>query len=1187
MSKFGSHPTAETESVPDQFLDEDTLSDDLYQHTNNDLEDNCSVHSSTGRTTKSGSEEDDDGKLQFAKRETQAVLRLRLLVFDFLIVATIAVSLITYFTSTSAEMAEYNSQYDAAAEKVMDAFMDIAVSKLAAVSGLAVTMAAHAEETQSLFPFVTLSRFQERAATYLDQSGALYIHVSPLVVKEQRKDWELYVTGNESLWIEEGLQYQDNIGLLNFTDMPDKHEEHDHIAERWPIWFHNLKGLAVTDKGQGPYLPTWQTTPIVYNGQEVNENILKSRRAYIGANLSLSSRSVVVDKFLMAPPGSMNSTGNQDTEWFSLLLGIKQQQQVYYPGDPLSQVFVPVFDTLDKESQKAVGVQTVWIRWLDYFKGILPEKKVGIYVVLSDSCGGNFTYIINGKDVVAAGEGDQHQRRYDDMVRTTSLESVTSIDDGTEQGLPIMQGHCNVNVQVYPSNEFHSIYNTNIPAFMTAAVVLIFVCTALLFIMYDRLVERRQRLVMANAEQTNAIVSSLFPKQVRDRLMQQAAPVKDANGRSSSFMAPNRRLKGYLNGVEDDDMCLAPIADLFPHCTVLFADISGFTAWSSTRDPAQVFILLQTVYQAFDRIAKRRKVFKVETIGDSYVAVTGLPEPQEMHAVIMSRFAAECRIKMNQLVNQLETSLGPDTADLSMRFGLHSGPVTAGVLRGERARFQLFGDTVNTAARMESTGERDMIQISHITYELLLEAGKHTWVKPRLDCVKAKGKGTLRTYWLQISGSRKASSNSDENGSAGLLLPADSSDTLSDNPSPIPASVSTGANVVDANAAKKQARLVNWMVELFKEHIQKMLAQRSKPSNRAQRAPRAHYTPRMDQTSLDEVAEVIYLPRFNAKTLADVKDPKFVPVSPIVIRQLHKFITTIANHYLDNPFHNFEHACHVTMATNKFLKRIVTPDLGKGEEKEMAAKMHDYTHGINSDPLTLLAIVFSALIHDVDHRGVSNGQLVKENQEMFERYGNKSVAEQNSLDLAWDLLMGEQFEELRDCLFTNNKELYRFRQVIVNVVLATDIFDPELNGLRKKRWERAFSTEISDDENRDLRATIVIEHIIQASDVSHTMQHWHIYRKWNQRLFLELYRAYCEGRMAKDPSEFWYKGEIGFFDNYIIPLAKKLKDCQVFGVSSDECLNYAIQNRDEWKEKGQEIVAEMMQDVTEMEMRPL
>lgn len=93
-------------------------------------------------------------------------------------------------------------------------------------------------------------------------------------------------------------------------------------------------------------------------------------------------------------------------------------------------------------------------------------------------------------------------------------------------------------------------------------------------------------------------------------------------------------------------------------------------------------MLLQTIYQAFDVIAKRRKVFKVETIGDSYVAVCGLPNPDRKHFVTMSRFAADCLLKFKVLVKELEVKLGPDTADLDLRIGLHSGPVTAGVLRG-------------------------------------------------------------------------------------------------------------------------------------------------------------------------------------------------------------------------------------------------------------------------------------------------------------------------------------------------------------------------------------------------------------------------------------------------------------------------------------------------------------------------
>ena len=180
---------------------------------------------------------------------------------------------------------------------------------------------------------------------------------------------------------------------------------------------------------------------------------------------------------------------------------------------------------------------------------------------------------------------------------------------------------------------------------------------------------------------------------------------------------------------------------------------------------------------------------------------------------------------------------------------------------------------------------------------------------------------------------------------------------------------------------------------------------------------------------------------------------------------------------------------------------MVAPDAvcdRRDSKRNMASNLHEYTYGITTDPLTQFAIIFSALIHDVDHAGVSNMQLQRERTSTAIRYGGKSIAEQNSVDLAWGLLMDSEYEDLQKCIYSNEVEFKRFRQLVVNSVIATDIFDKDLKEIRDKRWARAFQNQSLgfDDKNSNLKATIVIEHIIQAADVSHTMQHWHIYQKW-------------------------------------------------------------------------------------------
>lgn len=338
----------------------------------------------------------------------------------------------------------------------------------------------------------------------------------------------------------------------------------------------------------------------------------------------------------------------------------------------------------------------------------------------------------------------------------------------------------------------------------------------------------------------------------------------------------------------------------------------------------------------------------------------------------------------------------------------------------------------------------------------------------------------------------------------------------------------------------------------------------------------------IDRTVLDEVKEIITLPAFDAG-LAKLEDPDNVVISDTVEHELRSLIACIAETYRQNPFHNFEHASHVVMSVVKLLSRIVAPDHLQFEhtdsEKAIAATLHDHTYGITSDPLTQFACAFSAIVHDADHRGVTNPQLATEERNLAARYSNRSIAEQNSFDISWDMLMEDRFANFRSVLCPTQEELRRFRQLVVNGVMATDISDKELKVLRNARWDKAFGARI-EEPNRDAvnrKATIVIEHLIQASDVSHTMQHWSVYRKWNEKLFREMMDSYKAGRSKTNPAEFWYKGELGFFDFYIIPLAKKLKECGVFGVSSGEYLKYAVENRQQWEEQGQAVVAEFIE----------
>ena len=170
--------------------------------------------------------------------------------------------------------------------------------------------------------------------------------------------------------------------------------------------------------------------------------------------------------------------------------------------------------------------------------------------------------------------------------------------------------------------------------------------------------------------------------------------------------------------------------------TVIFADIVGFTKLSETLPPEALIDMLSDVFLAFDAAAERCGVEKIKTIGDAYMAVAGAPEERADHAPAAARFALELR----RLVDDLEPV---DGHKLQIRIGMDSGPVYAGVLGSKRLIYDLWGDTVNAASRMESHGIAGRIQVTDTTAELLTG-----FALQKRGPIEIKGKGTLETWFL-------------------------------------------------------------------------------------------------------------------------------------------------------------------------------------------------------------------------------------------------------------------------------------------------------------------------------------------------------------------------------------------------------------------------------------------------------
>jgi class 3 adenylate cyclase len=218
-----------------------------------------------------------------------------------------------------------------------------------------------------------------------------------------------------------------------------------------------------------------------------------------------------------------------------------------------------------------------------------------------------------------------------------------------------------------------------------------------------RALDAAHRLLLAEQERSEGLLLNVLPAPVADRLKQ------------------GERV----------------IADRFPEVTVLFADLVDFTASSDRSSPERVVRVLADLFTAFDRLAVRDGLEKIKTVGDAYMVAGGLPVPRPDHAQAVAEMALAVREEAGR-------HRDPAGRPLQVRIGIDSGPVVAGVIGTAKFSYDLWGDTVNTASRMESTGVPGCIQVTDRAYRRLRDRYRFE----RRGPVQVKGKGELVTWFL-------------------------------------------------------------------------------------------------------------------------------------------------------------------------------------------------------------------------------------------------------------------------------------------------------------------------------------------------------------------------------------------------------------------------------------------------------
>jgi hypothetical protein len=489
------------------------------------------------------------------------------------------------------------------------------------INTIATAATSHALAHNSSWPFVTLPNFGARASDAEKSKGIDLVIFSPIVNASRLADWEEYAVANQH-WIADDLKYEPhgeqrtgNIASKVFPFSHDYEGDHDERAmdhhERQMTSGQEIEDKAdqhghddASDLTNSLLVPIWQMGPAPKNESTINQDL------YTEPNFKrIIDESIHVERPILCDVSDMG---------FPLQDKANSERE---EGTPRSTVVVPVKDDF-YEGSKVVGFVFGSLRWSQFFENSLPEGTRGIIVELTGKCWTGFSFRIEGRAAEFIGLGHQPSavvggRRKHTYEFLRIGRGRNESEDGSARD---KHDPCALHFTAYANGEFESSCTTNKPALYATVVVVLFLIPIATFAFYDHWVDRRQRRLLARAKRTDAILSRMLPEQIQKRMMEdvEAEEAEANNHKRKGRLAPKNQLNEFLNegtGTSAQNRQGAPIAEMFTETSLMFADIVGFTQWSSCRVPSDVFVLLEAIFANFDEIASRRRVFKVRPEG--------------------------------------------------------------------------------------------------------------------------------------------------------------------------------------------------------------------------------------------------------------------------------------------------------------------------------------------------------------------------------------------------------------------------------------------------------------------------------------------------------------------------------------------------------------------------------------------